>query len=258
MILTDVNEYTKVQVIGLPRTCSSYLSNSINIVFKAVSNQNCIVLGEPIQNGTNKEINNYFALIKNKNVKSVKHHIDQFAKLIKHPDYKRIDNRFYNIGIIRNSIFDLALSLSVAMHTTQFSKYTYSINDKIKIDKHEFVSCLFFQIQRWELFVNLKDQFNEIVYSDNLTFDPIRDTNNLQLFSSRFSDDLIADYEIENFKAPDKFKVVTNYTELYNITLDFLAEYFNPLIEVTGVNFELRQSNSARTANRVGSCANYY
>lgn len=234
----------KIQVVGLPRTCSSYLSNSINIVIQAAVNPNYVFLGEPIQSGTNRELNKYFALIKNKNVKVVKHHIDQFNKLIQHPNYKRIDDRFYTIGIIRNNIFDSALSLSVALYTNQYSNYTYA-NDKIVIDKHKFVNCLFFQIQRWELFVSLKHQFDEIVYSNSLTFNPVLDVNRLHLFSTPLEVDLLTDYAlVENFKAPDKFTVVANYKELYALTINFLAEYFNPYIKVTGVNFEFRSANS--------------
>ena len=247
----------KIQLIGLPRSGSSYFTDAINNMIAAITLKSYDVLWEPILGGTVKEINCYYEAIKDKNVFVIKHHAREFDRLVKHYGYNRIANRFYNIGLTRNNIFSLALSFSVANQTKQFRSYTYTTNDKITINNQDFIKCLHTQIQAWEAFVSNRDHYNEIVYYRDLTFNPVMDFNKLDLAVIKCPEIELTDAKKDHV-APDKFEVVTNYTELYNITLDFLAYYTPPLIEVTGVNFELRQPNSAPTANRISSCAVNY
>ena len=247
----------KIQLIGLPRSGSSYFTDAINNMIVATTLKSYTVLWEPIHIGTVKEINDYYAAIKDKNVFVIKHHVMMFDSLVNHYGYARLAKRFYNIGLIRNNIFSLALSFSIAHQTTQFRGYTYTTDDKITIDKQDFIRCLHNQIKGWEAFVHNLDHYNEIVYYRDLTFDPVTDFNKLNLAVIKFPEVKLEDTG-KDYQAPNKFEVVTNYTELYNITRDFLSHYTHPLIEVTGVNFELRQPNSATTANRVSSCAVNY
>jgi hypothetical protein len=256
----------KIQLIGLPRSGSSYFADAINRMIIAITLKNSYtVLWEPTQIHSNKEINYYYEAIKDKNVFVIKHHAIEFDRLVKHYGYNRLANRFYNIGLIRNNIFSLALSFSIATHTTQFRNYTYTIDDKITIGKKDFITCLHYQIQGWEAFVSNRNHYNEILYYRDLTFNPATDFNNLDLAIIKFNEVKLTDAEFQCLidietepPAPDKFSVVTNYTELYNITLDFLSHYTHPLIEVTGVNFELRTPNTKTVANRVGPCAVNY
>jgi hypothetical protein len=103
------------------------------------------------------------------------------------------------------------------------------------------------------------------VYYRDLTFNPVTDFNKLDLASIRFPEVKLTDIEFQCLidiekeqPAPNKFEVVTNYTELYNITLDFLAYYTHPQIEVTGVNFELRTPYRKTNANRVSESIDRY
>jgi len=214
-------------------------------------------LGEPIQSGTLKEINYYYEAIKDKNVFIIKHHATQFDSLVKHYGYERLSKRFYNIGLTRNNIFSLALSLSVAKHTNQFDDYTYTTDDKITMDRETFISCLHTKIIAWEAFVSNRDHYNEIVYYRDLTFDPVTDFNNLKLATNQFPNTKLTENKKE-YLAPNKFEIVTNVDELYEVTLDFLKYYTHPLIEVTGVNFELKQSNNPATANRISQGIDNY
>lgn len=132
----------KIQVIGLPRSGSSYFADTLNKIIIASTLKSTVVLGEPIQDGNRIEINHYYDAIKNSNVSVIKHHARQFSCLADHYGYNRLVNRFYNIGLIRNNIFSLALSLSVAKYTTQFANYTYTTNDKITINRQDFIACL--------------------------------------------------------------------------------------------------------------------
>jgi hypothetical protein len=232
----------KIQLIGLPRSGSSYFTDAINKIIAAITLKPYTVLWEPIHDGTVKEINYYYEAIKDKNVFVIKHHAMMFDRLVKHYGYDRLANRFYNIGLVRNNIFSLALSFSVAHQTNQFRTYTYTTNDKITIDRKDFIRCLHNQIKEWEAFASNLSHYNEIVYYRDLTFNPATDFNKLDLAVIKFPEVELTDDEKEQ-PAPDKFSVVTNYTELYNITLDFLSHYTHPLIEVTGVNFELRSTN---------------
>ena len=95
------------------------------------------------------------------------------------------------------------------------------------------------------------------MYYRDLTFDPVTDFNKLDLAVIKFPEAKLEDTG-KDYQAPNKYEVVTNYTELYNITLDFLKYYTHPLIEVTGVNFELRQSNDPATANRISQSIDNY
>lgn len=248
----------KIQVIGLPRTGSSYFVDAINKIIIASTLRSTVILGEPIQDGTVKEINYYYEAIKDPNVFVIKHHARQFDSLVKHYGYERLSNRFYNIGLIRNNIFSLALSLSVAKYTGQSGDYTYTIDDKITIDKPEFIQCLHTQIRAWEAFVNNLYHYNEIVYYRDLTFDPATDFNNLKLAVNPFPTGIELMENKKEYLAPNKFEVVTNHSELYEATLDFLKYYTHPLIEVTGVNFELRPPNSKTTANRISQSTDSY
>jgi hypothetical protein len=247
----------KIQLIGLPRSGSSYFADAINNMIVAITSKSYTVLWEPINAGTTKEINYYYEAIKDKNVFVIKHHAMDFDRLVKHYGYNRLTNRFYNIGLVRNNIFSLALSFSIAHRTTEFRGYTYTVNDKITIDKRDFLRCLHNQIKGWEAFVSNRDHYNEIVYYRDLTFDPVTDFNKLNLAVIKFPEVKLEDTG-KDYQAPNKYEVVKNYTELYNITLDFLTYYTHPQIEVTGVNFELKQSNNPATANRISPCAVNY
>jgi hypothetical protein len=248
----------KIQVIGLPRSGSSYFADAINKITIASTLGSTVILGEPIQDGNVKEINYYYAAIKDPNVVVIKHHARQFDSLVKHYGYERLSKRFYNIGLIRNNIFSLALSLSVVKHTGQAADYTYTVNDKLTIDRETFISCLHTQISAWEAFVSCKDHYNEIVYYRDLTFDPAVDFNNLKLALNLFPTDIELMENKKEYLAPNKFEVVTNHEELHQVTLDFLAYYTHPQIEVTGVNFELRPPNSKTTANRISQGIDNY
>jgi hypothetical protein len=255
----------KIQLIGLPRSGSSYFTDAINNMIVATTLKSYTVLWEPIHDGTVKEINNYYEAIKDKNVFVIKHHAMSFDRLVTHYGYNRLANRFYNIGLIRNNIFSLALSFSIAHQTTQFRGYTYTTDDKITIDKQDFIRCLHNQIKGWEAFVHNLDHYNEIVYYRDLTFNPVTDFNKLDLAAIKFPQVKLTDIEFQclldiekDYQAPNKFEVVTNYTELYNITLDFLAYYTHPQIEVTGVNFELRTPYRKTIANRVSESIDCY
>ena len=247
----------KIQIIGIPRSGSSYFADTLNKIVIASTLRSTVVLGEPIQVGTTKEINYYYEAIKDPNVFVIKHHATQFDSLVRHYGYNRLANRFYNIGLIRNNIFSLALSLSVAKYTGQAGDYTYTTKDKITINRETFISCLHTQIIAWEAFVNNLYHYNEIVYYRDLTFDPVTDFNNLKFAVNKFPEVKLTDTEPEP-PAPNKFEVVTNHEELHQVTLDFLAYYTHPLIEVTGVNFELRPSNSKTIANRIGQSIDCY
>ena len=247
----------KIQLIGLPRSGSSYFADAINNMIVAITSKSYTVLWEPIHYGTVKEINYYYEEIKDNNVFVIKHHARDFDRLVQHYGYNRLANRFYNIGLVRNNIFSLALSFSIAHQTTEFRGYTYTVNDKITIDKRDFIRCLHNQIIGWEAFVSNRDHYNEIVYYRDLTFDPVTDFNKLDLAVIKFPEAKLEDTG-KDYQAPNKYEVVTNYTELYNITLDFLKYYTHPLIEVTGVNFELRQSNDPATANRISQSIDNY
>ena len=247
----------KIQLIGLPRSGSSYFTDAINNMIVATTLKSYTVLWEPIQDGTVKEINYYYEAIKDKNVFVIKHHAMMFDHLVKHYGYNRLANRFYNIGLVRNNIFSLALSFSIAHQTTQFRGYTYTTDDKITIDNQDFLRCLHNQIKGWEAFVHNLDHYNEIVYYRDLTFDPVTDFNKLNLAVIKFPEAKLEDTG-KDYQAPNKYEVVKNYTELYNITLDFLTYYTHPLIEVTGVNFELRTPNSKTTANRISQGIDNY
>ena len=247
----------KIQLIGLPRSGSSYFADAINNMIVAITSKSYTVLWEPINAGTTKEINYYYEAIKDKNVFVIKHHAMMFDHLVKHYGYNRLANRFYNIGLVRNNIFSLALSFSIAHRTTEFRGYTYTVNDKITIDKRDFLRCLHNQIKGWESFVSNRDHYNEIVYYRDLTFDPVTDFNKLNLAVIKFPEAKLEDTG-KDYQAPNKYEVVTNYTELYNITLDFLAYYTHPQIEVTGVNFELRTPNSKTIANRISQSTDSY
>ena len=252
----------KIQLIGLPRSGSSYFTDAINNMIVATTLKSYTVLWEPIQDGTVKEINYYYEAIKDKNVFVIKHHAMMFDHLVKHYGYNRLANRFYNIGLVRNNIFSLALSFSIAHQTTQFRGYTYTTDDKITIDNQDFIRCLHNQIKGWEAFVHNLDHYNEIVYYRDLTFDPAQDFNKLNYKLDpaviKFSEVKLTEDIVKDYPAPNKFEVVTNYTELYNITLDFLAYYTHPQIEVTGVNFELRTPNSKTIANRISQSTDSY
>lgn len=259
----------KIQLIGLPRSGSSYFTDAINRMMVAITLKSYTVLWEPINAGTAKEINYYYEAIKDPNILVIKHHAREFDCLVNHYGYNRIAKRFYNIGLIRNNIFSLALSFSIAHQTKQFRGYTYTTDDKITIDRQDFIRCLHNQIRSWEAFVSNRDHYNKIVCYRDLTFNPAMDFNKLDLEVSNFTEVKLTDAKKDflsfyltdtekDYPAPNKFEIVTNYTELYNITLDFLTHYTHPLIEVNGVNFELRQSNSATTANRISPCADNY
>ena len=155
-LVGDQFKNKKIQVIGVPRSGSSYFADAINRIIVASTLRPTVILGEPIQDGTVKEINYYYAAIKEPNVVVIKHHARQFDNLVKHYGYERLSNRFYNIGLIRNNIFSLALSLSVVKHTGQAADYTYTVNDKLTIDRETFISCLHTQICAWEAFVSCK------------------------------------------------------------------------------------------------------
>ena len=247
----------KIQLIGLPRSGSSYFADAINNMIVAITSKSYTVLWEPINAGTTKEINYYYEAIKDKNVFVIKHHSMEFDHLVKHYGYNRLANRFYNIGLVRNNIFSLALSFSIAHQTKEFRGYTYTVNDKITIDKRDFIRCLHNQIIGWESFVSNRDHYNEIVYYRDLTFDPVTDFNKLDFAVIKFPEVKLEDTE-KDYQAPNKFEVVTNHEELYQVTLDFLEYYTHPLIEVTGVNFELRPPNNPATANRISQSIDNY
>ena len=248
----------KIQVIGLPRSGSSYFADALNKIVIASTLRLTVILGEPIQDGTTKEINYYYEAIKDPNVFVIKHHARQFDSLVKHYGFNRLANRFYNIGLIRNNIFSLALSLSVAEHTGQAAEYTYTTDNKITINRQKFIDCLYTQIRAWEAFVNNLDHYNEIVYYKDLTFDPAMDFNNLKLALNLFPNGIELMENKKEYLAPNKFEVVTNHEELHQVTLDFLTYYTHPQIEVTGVNFELRPPNSKTTANRISQSTDSY
>ena len=248
----------KIQLIGLPRSGSSYFADAINNMIVAITLKSYTVLWEPIHVGTTKEINYYYEAIKDKDVFVIKHHAREFNRLVNHYRYNRLANSFYNIGLVRNNIFSLALSLSIANQTTEFrGKCTYTVNDKITIDRRDFRRCLKHQVKGWEAFAINRDHYNEIVYYRDLTFDPATDFNKLDFAVIKFPEVKLEDTE-KDYHAPNKFEVVTNHEELHQVTLDFLKYYTHPLIEVTGVNFELRQSNNPATANRISQSIDNY
>jgi len=148
-------------------------------------------------------------------------HINYFDRLSQQQKETFFNLGWYNIVLLRRNFLDCSISLAKSTVTNEWSKYT---QNKITVPIEIFDSSLN------AIFHNVKNiihnQYNipykEVVYYENLTFNPETDFHNLKL-SKTYNMEQYKDWypEIDFYKynssivsAPSKKDTIANYDEL--------------------------------------------
>lgn len=231
----------KIQILSMPRAGSTYVYSLINnVVTPNVSPQ---TINEPFNytaryphlTSTNRRIELTQRIIqnlKNSTDTVVKNHISHFDN-IELPalvtEFRLID--WYTIVLLRRDLFKSALSLAVSTITHEWITYDNNTTP-VAIEPEHFLKELDHVIYSVRNIVNNVHGFkyNQVIFYEDLTFDPQHDFNMLR-FSQGFDYDrraeLFPDYQMfPNMKwveqSPEKTQQVTNYWELHEHAVNYL------------------------------------
>lgn len=220
---------SNTHLIGSPRCGTTYMNRVIQKFYapNTIKNESYGELfNEPFGNMHENDPNNknkyYVDLFNEINqwdkvcIKSHYYHLDILN------DYGFINNLYdlkcYNIVMIRKNIWNTSLSLSIAQLKDEWFDYKDTSTIKIDTDFHRKSINLYFQ-NLIGLYENkYKLNYNEIIYYEDLTFDPKIDFLNTKLCKRTY--DKLPDIYLGNHfkKSPSKKDTVINYDELYEFT----------------------------------------
>ena len=220
----------KIQILSLPRTGSAYLRKMLS--FQMYNYNNFYTISEPFNHSkTNikghKDKNAIIENIINSNHVLVKNHIHEIFNIKKLllNQYCSVD--WFTICLLRKNVFEMTLSRAIALQTNKWDNQNYK-NLTIKIDNKFFKECLNESI-RWIRLIKqnqLNFNYNKIIYYEDLKFNSLDDLKNLNIslphtkfYSSK--------------KLYSKKKLVSNYNELFDISINFLESISD--LEFNGV-----------------------
>ena len=220
---------SNTHLIGSPRCGTTYMNRVIQKFYAPDTikdESNGELFNEPFgnmhENNPNNKDKYYVDLFNEINqwdkvcIKSHYYHLDILN------DYGFINNlhdlKCYNIVMIRKNIWNTSLSLSIAQLKDEWFDYKDTSTIKIDTDFHRKSINLYFE-NLIGLYENkYKLNYNEIIYYEDLTFDPKIDFLNTKL-CKRTYDNLPDIYLGKHFKkSPSKKDIVLNYDELKEFT----------------------------------------
>lgn len=218
-----------IQIISNPRNGSTYMQRMICHHMTSL-NKNYVCVNEPFlippEITSSSEIENLFNsrlnFIERHDPVVMKTHITQIVDL---KDYGVIDRyyqkKYYTIVILRKDVFQSALSLAIANIKKEFVEYHNF--DKVEITDDMII--WYVDNQLWDLgYICRNDfniQYNEIVYMENLTFDPVVDFANMELCNTPIEN--LTPFDISKLKAPSKKTIVDNYDHLKLVAEKYLS-----------------------------------
>ena len=238
-----------IQIISNPRNGSTYMQRMICHHLKNL-NDNYTCMNEPFlisPEVVNKEdiisfFNKQLDFIEINKPIITKSHITQIFDLQEYGAIQRYyDTKYYNILILRKDIFESALSLAIADIKNEFVEYknfdAITIPHSVVIDNID--------NQLWNLTYICSNKFNisydEIVFMEDLTFDPVKDFFNMKLCNVPYEN--LRPFDISKLKAPSKKTIVTNYDHLKNVALEYLSRKkydFSDFYETSLVNLKIK------------------
>lgn len=230
----------KIHVVSMARSGSTYLATTV-AAYNVKKNERSVYLDEPLNDIIYENaIENFLKTVTTVKSITMKDHMDFYVKFKTtdmYNEYSKI--KIYKIGLLRKDIFESSLSHAISLQTQEWHRFTYTNPFIVNMDT--FMMCLQEQIKSWEKYVTNIDNFNEILYYEDLTGDPVIDFNNLKIHNQRtfsampLDDDMLF---ITN-RSPDKQYMTINYNELRDSAATYLDKFTNPLIKRTGFLFEL-------------------
>jgi len=218
-----------IQIISNPRNGSTYLQR---ILCHHLMNENPEYTGinEPFlipseitgKNNITDFFTRQLTAIEDNVPVVMKTHITQIVDL---KEYDVIDHyyhtQYYTVVIIRKDVFESALSLAIADIKKEFVEYHNF--DKVEITEKMIIAYV--ENQLWDLKYICKNEFripyNEIIFMEDLTFDPVTDYHNMKLCSQPI--ELLKPFDISKLKAPNKTAIVDNYDFLRNVATEYLS-----------------------------------
>jgi len=220
---------SNTHLIGSPRCGTTYMNRVIQKFYapntiKKESDGDLFnePFGDMHESDTNKKTeyyNNFFNKIKQWEKVCIKSHYYHLDILNEYGFMNNLaDLKCYNILMIRKNIWNTTLSLSIAQLKNEWFDYKNMSSIDIDINFHRKSINLYFQnlIGLHENKYNLN--YNEIIFYEDLTFDPKTDFSNTKL-CKRTYDELPDIYLGNHFKkSPSKKNTVINYDELYEFT----------------------------------------
>lgn len=218
-----------VQIISNPRNGSTYLQR---VLCHHLMNENSEYIGInepfliPFDITEKADITKFFDHQLMEIEKSVpvvmKTHITQIVDL---REYGVIDHYYqtpyYTVVIIRKDVFESALSLCIADIKKEFVEY----HNFEKVDITAATIIAYIENQLWDLAYICKNEFkipyDEIVFMEDLTFDPVTDYHNMKLCNQPI--ELLKPFDLSKLKAPNKNTIVDNYDFLREVATEYLS-----------------------------------
>lgn len=238
-----------IQIISNPRNGSTYMQRMICHHLTNLNNK-YTCMNEPFlippEVSSKEDITSYFSnqldFISSHYPIITKSHITQIVDLREYGVIKKYyDTEYYNILILRKDVFESALSLAIADIKKEFVEYknfdTADITDKVLIS--------YIENQLWDLGYICRNEFdisyNEIVFMEDLTFDPVKDFFNMKLCNVSY--DNLKPFDISKLKAPSKKTIVKNYDHLKSVAIEYLSKKkyeFSDFYETSLVNLKIK------------------
>lgn len=218
----------KYLILSSSRTGSTYLA----LAMYSLMPEPCLLLTEPFQ----KPIVNDLLIQKIEQQKGIilKTHLNQLYNLPKkYIDYF-LNSNFKIILLLRKKLFDCTFSAVVADTIDNHNDKKYQFKT-ISIDEDYFLRMLNWKIEFWEKFAELKqkNKYYKIIYFENLTFDPIKDSSQIL---KKF--DFTKNIELPT-PTPYNLINVENKNQLIEIFYDRIKNYsYEHIINNNGI-FEL-------------------
>ena len=186
-----------------------------------------------------------YDILNNCDYKVVKQHAQRILESLDYID-SNIYKSFFNVGIVRRNMFDAALSYTIASITNEWDDYTYTRNDVLTIDVEQFIESIDIQFDNLAAFYKLKNMnmFDKIVYYEDLTFIPQIDIDKYCTYTNSKCTKYFE--SIVTVCAPDKKKIVINYEQLYNISLDYFKTKidYETKLYIDGVTHKVYSTNN--------------
>jgi hypothetical protein len=226
----------KIQIVSLPRTGSSYIRTLLNYKIHSARYDYDADVNEPFNDenywNLSKRKKSY-ALSKIKEISKknniiIKNHYFHLYHLYQdYPElyFKFSQNNFVNYCLLRQNVFESALSTAIAINKNSWSyPYLYTEIDSIYIPFREFLNTLEFYKKNWLLVAEntLKINFKKIIYYENFTFDYLSDYNYItDSTETQYAE--TTDLSEISKKTPSKKLIVENYDQLKEKSLDFIS-----------------------------------
>lgn len=221
----------KYNIISIPRSGSGYLRSLI--ANNLETSDGFYSISEPFNPTKNRTITSNEIIHKmiSSDVVVTKNHIHELMSIPDYNDFWSIP--FIHVVLLRKNIFECTLSRCIAIHTKQWSEYTYTANDRFVIPQELFVSEFYNSIYMWNTVSTNKFNisYDRVLYYEDLTFKSDVDCS---LFGIKYNG-----RDVNYEKSPDKLSVVSNYSSLQDVSLSILNKVSIPNVLKENVNLLL-------------------